>query len=115
MNFHKYFSWKNELLFNHGFRLGSDVIEYGDAEIMVKYVKKNPLSTNNIILSSYLTGYIFNRNRNKLSVGLGVTGRYNLDKSNFYYGIDEKDPVTGEFRMLNYHYEKNQNHTLVGD
>jgi hypothetical protein len=106
LNFHKYFSWRNELVFNHGFRIGYNSVEYGDAEIIVNVVKKDPLSTNNILLSSYLAGHVYNKNNSKLSVGLGLTGRVNFDRSKFYYGINELDPITGESKILNYFFEK---------
>jgi hypothetical protein len=89
LNIHKYLSWGNELLYSHGFRLGFSPVEYGDAEIMVNYVKKDPISTNNIIFSSYMIGNLFNKNNNKLSVGFGLTMRGNFDKSEFYYGVED--------------------------
>ncbi|MEZ5036208.1 MAG: hypothetical protein R2760_01835 [Chitinophagales bacterium] len=106
LNFHKYLSWGNEFVINHGFRLGYNAVAYGVADIMVNYVKKNPISTNNIIFSSFLIGNLFIKNNNTLSVGLGITTRANFDKCNFYYGTPQMDPITGEDKIINYYYEK---------
>lgn len=105
LNFLKYFSWKNELVFNHGFRIRYNAVEYGNADVMINYVKQDPISTKNLILSSYLKGNVFNKNNNTLSLGLGITSRINFDKSYFYHGrIDSM--TTGTNEIVSYYKEK---------